>query len=190
MTDNPAPIEHAAAPSQAGAAPPRRRRLVGVALVAAIAVGAVGGAFASRVAHRYMPQQVMLLQPGAIGQMKPDTIVAAKGKVAELFGNKFILDAGSGRVLLDTGPHGDRAPAADKDETVTVQGHFDRGQIHAQLLVRANGDTLAFGPPPPHGPRGPKEARRGPPPPPEAGPGAMPPPPPPPEGGPGAPPPR
>ncbi len=134
-----------------------------------------------------MPQQVMLLQPAAIGQLKPDTIVATKGKVAELFGNKFILEDGSGRVLVDTGPQGDRAPFADKDETVTVQGHFDRGQIHAQLLVRANGDTVAFGPPPPHGPKGPKgpkEARRGPPPP-EAGPGA----PPPPEAGPGSPPP-
>lgn len=189
MTDNPTSLEHTAAPADAGAVPPRRRRrLAGVALVAAIAVGAVGGAFASRVAHRYMPQQVMLLQPAAVGQLKPDTIVATKGKVAELFGNKFILDDGSGRVLVDTGPQGDRAPFADKDEAVTVQGHFDRGQIHAQLLVRANGDTVAFGPPPPpHGPKGPKEARRGPPPPPEAGPGA--PPPPPSEGGPGAPPP-
>ena len=175
MTDNPTPIDQNAAAAQPRASRPRRRnRLIGVSLVAAIAVGAIGGAFASRVAHRYMPQQVMLLQPGAVGQMKPDTVVAARGKVAELFGNKFVLDDGSGRVLVDTGPQGDRAPFADKDETVTVQGHFDRGQIHAQLLVRANGDTLAFGPPP-HGPKGPREARRGPPPPPEAGPGAPPP---------------
>ncbi|MBS0533473.1 MAG: hypothetical protein JSR72_05415 [Proteobacteria bacterium] len=180
MTDSNAPLEQTPAPAPREPARPRRRNaLIGVSLVAAIALGALGGAGASRLAHRYMPQQVMLLQPAAIGQMKPDTMVAAKGKVAELFGNKFILDDGSGRVLVDTGPQGDNAPVADKDETVTVQGHFDRGQIHAQLLVRANGDTLAFGPPPPphgpKGPKGPKEARRGPPPPPDAGPDAPPP---------------
>lgn len=184
MTDSNAPLDRAPAAAPNGPARPRRRNaLIGVSLVAAIAIGALGGAGATRLAHRFMPQSVMLLQPAAIGQMKPDTIVAAKGKVAELFGNKFILDDGSGRVLVDTGPQGERAPVADRDETVTVQGHFDRGQIHAQLLVRANGDTLAFGPPPPphgpHGPRGPngpREADRGPPPP-EAGPGAPPPPP-------------
>ena len=190
MTDSNAPLDQTPAPATGGSPRPRRRNaLIGVSLVAAIAIGALGGAGASRLAHRYMPQQVMLLQPAAIGQMKPDTMVAAKGKVAELFGNKFILDDGSGRVLVDTGPQGDNAPVADKDEMVTVQGHFDRGQIHAQLLVRANGDTEAFGPPPPpRGPRGPKEARRGPPPPPEAGSDA--PPPSPPEAGPGTPPPQ
>lgn len=180
MTDSNAPLEQTPAPAHSQPRPRRRNALIGVSLVAAIAIGALGGAGASRLAHRYMPQQVMLLQPAAIGQMKPDTMVAAKGKVAELFGNKFILDDGSGRVLVDTGPQGDNAPVADRDETVTVQGHFDRGQIHAQLLVRANGDTRAFGPPPPphgpKGPKGPKEARRGPPPPPDAGPGAPPPP--------------
>lgn len=191
MTDSNAPLDQTPAPATGGSPRPRRRNaLIGVSLVAAIAIGALGGAGASRLAHRYMPQQVMLLQPAAIGQMKPDTMVAAKGKVAELFGNKFILDDGSGRVLVDTGPQGDNAPVADKDEMVTVQGHFDRGQIHAQLLVRANGDTVAYGPPPPpHGPKGPREARRGPPPPPEAGPGAPPPPPPPPGAAPDAPPP-
>lgn len=180
MSDSTAPLDQTPAPQGGPARPRRRNALIGVSLVAAIAIGALGGAGASRLAHRFMPQQVMLLQPAAIGQMKPDTMVAAKGKVAELFGNKFILDDGSGRVLVDTGPQGDRAPVADKDETVTVQGHFDRDQIHAQLLVRANGDTLAFGPPPPHGPKGPKgprEADRGPPRPPEAGPDAPPPPP-------------
>jgi hypothetical protein len=185
MTDSNAPLDQTPTAAPSGPSRPRRRNaLIGASLVAAIAIGALGGAGASRLAHRYMPQQVMLLQPASVGQMKPDTVVAAKGKVAEMFGNKFILDDGTGRVLVDTGPQGDRAPVADKDETVTVQGHFDRGQIHAQLLVRANGDTLAFGaPPPPHGPHGPKgpkgprEADRGPPPPPEAGPGAPPPPP-------------
>lgn len=175
MTDNNA-SEQTQAPALGAAARPRRRNvLIGAALVGAIAIGALGGAGATRLAHRFMPQQVMLLQPAAIGQMKADTMVAAKGKVAELFGNKFVLDDGSGRVLVDTGPRGDRAPFADKDETVTVQGHFDRGQIHAQFLVRANGEIVAFGPPrPPHGPKGPMEARRGPPPPPEGGPGVPP----------------
>jgi hypothetical protein len=56
-----------------------------------------------------------------------------------------------------------------------VQGRFDRGVIHAQIVAHADGRNEAFGPP--HGPKGPKgpkgepkdgpgaRADRGPPPP-------------------------
>jgi hypothetical protein len=171
MTDslNQTPPEHVLPPS--ARRPSRRTVAIGAALIAALAVGTVGGAGASRLLHRWQPQSVMLLEPVSIDRMKPDSMVAVKGNVAEVFGNKFILQDTNGRALVDTGPRGEGAPVVDKGEAVTVQGRFDRGSIHAQVLVRANGTTQAFGPPAPkhgphEGPGGPRADRAPPPPPP------------------------
>ena len=135
-----------------------RRRgamMAGIAL-AALAVGAAAGAGGTRLAQRWQPQSVMLLQPGPISAMQPDTPVAVKGAVAEIFGNKFIMQDASGRTLVDLGPRGDDAAIVAKDEAVTVQGRFDRGVVHAQVVVHADGRSEAFGPPkPPRPDRGP-----------------------------------
>jgi hypothetical protein len=175
-------MNDAISPTSAEAAPPRRRRsravLIGFTAAAALAVGVIGGIAGTRLMHRWQPQDVMLLQPQTIGQMKPDSMAAFKGHVAEVFGNKFIVQDDSGRALVDTGPRGEGRQLVEKDEAVTVQGHFDRGMMRAQVLVHADGRTEGFGPPrPPHGRRGPMHgpdgfgpphgpADRGPPPPP------------------------
>jgi len=147
-----------------------RRLLTGAAVVLALAVGAMGGAEGTRLAQRWHPQAVMLLTPVAVNAMKPDSAVAVKGKVAEIFGNKFVLQDASGRALVDTGPAGEGRKVVDTGENVTVQGRFDRDVVHAQLVMHANGQTDSFGPPPHHPPH-PRGAK---------GPGAA--------GGPGAPP--
>ena len=189
---------------------PRRfqasHRMLGGALIAILAVGAAAGAGGAKLAQRWDTHSVMLLQPSPIDKMADATTVAVKGNVAEIFGNKFIVQDGSGRALVDTGPRGDRGTIVAKNEAVTVQGRFDRGVIHAQVLVHADGKSEAFGPPrpprPDRGPPGPHERRaergpgpdrgppplgadRGPPPPPPTdaargpAPGDQPPPPPP-----------
>jgi len=136
----------------------RAALMAGIAL-AVLAVGVVAGAGGTRLVQRWQPQPVMLLQPAPIGQTREDTPVAVKGSVAEIFGNKFIVQDDSGRALVDLGPRAENVDAVTKGETVTVQGRFDRGVIRAQLLVHADGRSEAFGPPrPPHtgpGPRGP-----------------------------------
>lgn len=143
----------------------RRTKLAGVAL-AILVVGAAGGAAASRYARHHQPQAVLLLQPAPIGQMKDATPVAVKGQVAEIFGNKFIVQDDSGRALVETGPRGDDGKLVKKGDAVTVQGRFDRGFIHAQVMTRADGTTEAFGPPRPehgpHGDRGPGHGPKGP----------------------------
>ena len=129
-----------------------------------------------------------------------------KGNVAEIFGNKFILQDDSGRALVDLGPRGEYGNPVTRGETVTVQGRFERGVIRAQVVAHADGRSDAFGPPD-RGPGGPEPkakgkkgaergppppppfAERGPPPPPAADAGVPPPPPPPPAADPGAPPP-
>lgn len=109
------------------------------------------------------PQAVMLLTPVAIGRLQAADVVAVRGSVAEIYGNKFILQDDSGRMLVDLGPEGDDANVVTRGEQVSVQGRFDRGFIAAQVLSHADGRNQAFGPPPPPPPPRPdRDADRGP----------------------------
>ena len=93
--------------------------------------------------------------PIAITALPAWGLVTVKGKVAEIFGNKFIVADDSGRALVETGPAGEGGGVVAKDEAVTVQGRTENGFIHATFVVRADGRVEALGPagPPPHGPR-------------------------------------
>lgn len=154
-----------------------RSLLAGIAL-AVLVVGAAAGAGGVKMAQNWQPQSVMLLQPTAIDKLAAGDPVAVKGSVAEIFGNKFILDDGMGRALVDLGPRGENADAVVKGETVTVQGMFDRGVMHARILSHADGRNEAFDTPPPPPapgappPPGPAVGAVLPPPPPTAGAGA------------------
>jgi hypothetical protein len=133
--------------------PPRRRfqtsrRLMSVGIIIAVlAVGAAGGASVYRYVQKSHQQSVLLLQPAPIGQMTDSSAVAVKGQVAEVFGNKFIVQDDSGRTLVDTGPLGEGGRLVTKGEAITVQGRFENGFIHANVMTRADGTSEAFGPP-------------------------------------------
>jgi hypothetical protein len=137
--------------------PPRSRwrcgrwRLAAGAIVL-LAVGAATGAVVHRHIARAYPQSVMLLQPTPVAKATSSGPVALKGQVGEIFGGDFILQDDSGHALVVTGPRGERRPPVTKDETVTVQGFFDRGLLRAVMLVHADGSSEGFGPPGP--PRG------------------------------------
>jgi uncharacterized protein YdeI (BOF family) len=198
MTETDAP--ETASPETSNPAPPARwqgssRGLLAGAALAMLVAGAAAGAGGVRIAQRWQPQSVMLLQPTAIDKLEAGNSVAVKGSVAEIFGNKFVLDDGTGRALVDLGPRGENADVVIKGETVTVQGRFDRGIVHARIVSHADGRNDAFDAPPPPPidapPPPPRRAEAPPPPPPGVPP--FPPradgPPPPPPGGPDAPPP-
>ncbi len=110
-------------------------------------------------------------------------IVTVKGRVAEVFGNRIVVQDGSGRAMIDAGPDG--ASNLTTGAPVMVQGRYDQGQLRAQFLVGPNGAVEAVGPAhPPHGPGAPPPPPGAgpdgpPPPPPGAGPAGAPPPPPP-----------
>lgn len=144
---------------------PKRNALLAGAAIVLLAAGAATGAGGIRIAQLWQPQSVMLLQPTPINTLREDTAIAAKGNVAEIFGNKFILQDGSGRALVDLGPRGEYGKPVMAGETVTVQGRFERGVIRAQVLAYADGRSVAFGPPG-DGPRGPepkgKKGKKGP----------------------------
>jgi len=108
-----------------------------------------------------------------------DSIVTIRGRVAEIYGDKFVMADASGRALVETGREGADGTLARVGQPVTVQGRFDRGTLHAAFLVGADGKVKALGPlgRPPHdrgGPGGPGGPDRGP----GAGPDRAPPPPP------------
>ncbi len=141
--------------------PPRRqgRVAVAVAILGAFAIGAGATALAQRA---HAPTTFLALTPGPVSAMKEWNPVAVKGTVAEIFGNKFVVEDDSGRALVDSGPRGDNGSLVAKSETVTVQGRFEHGFIHAVAIQHGDGRTDVVAPPgPPHpGPLGPDAAPR------------------------------
>lgn len=168
----------------AGRVPPRTR--MALAAAALLAAGAAGGAGAVQLTRPTVEMAPTV--PTAIARLpQASGIVTVKGRVAETYGNQFVVQDGTGRALVDAGRRG--SDAVRVGSVMTVQGRYDDGRLRASYLVDPQGRIDAVGAPPP-----PPGAGAPPPPPPGAGapppppPGAGAPPPPPP-GGPGAPPP-
>lgn len=165
----PETIEHTTGPRRLGRAPRGKLALVAAGLLA------LGGAAGAVVTAETRPSVTMApATPVAIRSLSSTGIVTIRGRVAEVYGNAFILADDSGRMLVDTGPEGDRRTLVAPGTPVTVQGRFERGIVHAAFLVEPDNTVLALGPlsgppPRPHGPMGA----------PDRGPGAPPPPPPP-----------
>ena len=131
--------------------PPRRdrRKLKAIAaLVGAVAIGA--GITAALPGRR---AALVMLPPVSVAAMQDWSPVAVKGQVAEIFGNKFIIQDKSGRALVETGREGEGGGLVEKSETITVQGRFERGFIHAVAISHVDGHTDLVGPPRPRAKR-------------------------------------
>ena len=155
-TSNPVPEE----PSSAGK--PARWRIpalprLAVNTAAAVAILAFGvGAVATRHWHGGPTAAYASLPAVAIAAMPDGSTIEIKGQVAEIFGDKFVLQDASGRALVETGRPNEDASLVAKDEAVTVQGRFEHGFVHAAFIVHGDGRIVALQPPhgPPHGPLG------------------------------------
>lgn len=137
-----------------------RKRLrmasAGAAILGVLLVGAGAGAVAMNAIHPR--DQQTLLPPVAITQMTDGTLVAVKGEVAEVYGNKFVIGDATGRALVDTGRGGEDKVLVKPGEQVTAQGRFDGGFVRASMVVHADGKVDELRAPPPrhdHGPGGP-----------------------------------
>lgn len=127
------------------------RPLLGIAAAALVAVG--GGAGALAVGMSRPGVTMAPATPVAIGSLGSDSgIVTVRGRVAEIFGNKFVMADSTGRALIELGREGEDGTLVAIGEPVTVQGRFDRGSLHAAFLVKADGKVTALGPlgGPPH----------------------------------------
>lgn len=125
---------------------PRRSVLRGAAI---LIVGAGLGVGAATFVRRPPAAIVMPLTAAPIAQLSRWSWgpVTVKGRVVDIFGNKFVLHDDSGRALVETGPSGAWGNLVATDETVTVQGRFAQGFIHASVILHSDGRSDAVGPP-------------------------------------------
>lgn len=152
---------------------PTRTRLaalprLAITTTAALAILVVGvgiGAVAMKHEHGWRMAAYTPIATTAISAMPAWSTVEIKGQVAEIFGNKFVVQDTSGRALVETGRQGEGVALVAKDETVSVQGRFEHGFLHAGYIVHADGKILGLDVPPGrprHGPHGPLEWLQGP----------------------------
>ncbi|MBN8816253.1 MAG: hypothetical protein J0J06_12485 [Sphingomonas sp.] len=137
-----------------------------------LAIGAAGGAGAMSLT-RPAVEMAPTVQTAIAKLSSTKGIVTVRGRVAEVYGDRFIVQDSTGRVMVDAG-RGDRLGIAP-GSSVLVQGRFDNGQLRARFLVNGSGNVEEVGPPPPAGP-GAKPGHGGPPPPPPGRDGPPPPP--------------
>lgn len=135
---------------------PKKRSVAAFAVgaIAILAVGVAGGVGAMKLTQP--KAELAPIVPVAISAMPDDSLTSIKGKVVEIFGNKFIIQDESGRALVETGREGRGGTLVNKDEVVTVQGRFDDGFLHGSYIVHEDGKTNPLGPAgkPPRGPEG------------------------------------
>lgn len=135
---------------------------------ALLIIGAAGGACAMAMTRPGVEMAPTVPIPIAT-LPQASGVITLKGKVAEVFGTRFIVQDGSGRALIDAGPAS--ATIVRQGETLLVQGRYDEERVRASYLVGPDGHIETVGPPvhPPHGPHSPGPGgpgREGPPPPP------------------------
>ncbi|MGT2513321.1 hypothetical protein ACVOMT_02890 [Sphingomonas panni] len=155
---------------------------LGLGVAIGLAIGAAGGASAVSLTRPGVEMAPTVATPVA-RLANSSGVVTVKGRVAEVYGDRFVVQDGSGKAMVD----GARDANVTKGAPVQVQGRYDDGQLRASYVVDAAGKVTPVGPPPPrpgHGPegRGPGPHGPGGPGGPGCAPGAMPPPPPPADG--------
>lgn len=79
--------------------------------------------------------------------------ITVSGRVAQIVGNDFLLDDGTGQIIVDAGPRWWQPINLTLGERVTVRGEMERsGEFDAFSITRANGSVItirpAEGPPP------------------------------------------
>lgn len=129
------------------------RASLGAAAVALLVAGAAGGVASAAL----LRPEAHVFQPGLVATPIAEAAdanrwIALEGDVVEIFGNKFVIDDGVGRALVETGRAGEDQSLVMAGERVTVQGRFDHGFLHAGAIRRADGDVETLAPPPPPGP--------------------------------------
>ncbi|WP_052507710.1 hypothetical protein [Sphingomonas hengshuiensis] len=137
-----------------------RRSGLGIGAAVLLALGAAGGAGAVSLTRPSVQMAPMVNTP--IAKLAASSgIVTVKGRIAEVYGDRFVLQDQTGRTMIDAGRETGASPVVG--QTVTVQGRFEEGQLHAAYLVGPDGKVSVMGPaggprpdgppPPPGGPR-------------------------------------
>ncbi|MDO9370374.1 MAG: hypothetical protein Q7T68_17540 [Sphingopyxis sp.] len=119
-----------------------------VAAIALVAIGAAGGASAASLTRPAIEMAPIVATPAA--KLAAATgIVSVKGRIAEVYGDRFVVEDGSGRAMIDAGR--ENGVALAKGTAITVQGRFDDGQLRASFITTADGEITQVGPRGRHG---------------------------------------
>jgi hypothetical protein len=137
----------------------------GLAL-AGIATFAAGGGVGANVTHAIEPVEAMApaapVRVAALANAaRPwfgEPVVTVRGRVADIYGDRFLLDDGSGRALVELGRDRGVSPVA-RNQIVIVQGRFQDGLVRADYLVGPDGRVAALDRH--HGPHGGPRDHRG-----------------------------
>ena len=105
-------------------------------VILALAIAAIKPSF-SQVPIRYLQQTRGL---------------TISGVVTAVFGNEFVVDDGTGQILVEAGPPGYHQIRLNQGEAVTVVGEYDDDDFDAFTITRQDGSVLNIRPassPPP-----------------------------------------
>ncbi len=93
-----------------------------------------------------------------IRDLQRDPGVSVSGEIRSVVGNEFILEDGTGQIIVDAGPRWHHQLNLRQGEKVTVVGEYDDYDFDAFSITRSNGEVIrirdAGGPPPWAGGRG------------------------------------
>ncbi len=74
--------------------------------------------------------------------------ISVSGRVTSVVGNSFVLDDGSGQVIVDAGPRWWQLIDLTVGEQLTVTGKVGRsGELDAFSITRSNGSVINIRPP-------------------------------------------
>jgi hypothetical protein len=124
---------------------------------AIVTLAALGAAIATPLFLDLEPRSASAQIPIRDLQRQPDITIS--GTIRSVVGNEFILDDGTGQIIVDAGPPWYHQLNFQVGQQVTVVGEYDDYDFDAFSITYSNGETIvirnAGGPPPwAGGPRG------------------------------------
>jgi len=104
--------------------------------------------FASAVATVVVAQ--IVAQMPSLAADRPTALI--EGRVTDVFGNRFVVEHGGERVLVETGPEWHRRIEVRIGERIKATGHRDDGGFEAFRILHEDGREVTIrapdGPPP------------------------------------------
>jgi uncharacterized protein YdeI (BOF family) len=98
------------------------------------------------------PPELIAQSPTQINQLRRTDGIAISGRVVSIVGNNFVVEDGTGRVIVDAGPRWYRQVNLQPNEQITVIGELDDDDFDAFSIRRADGSVIQIrspqGPPP------------------------------------------
>ncbi|MCU0535355.1 MAG: DNA-binding protein [Hydrococcus sp. Prado102] len=77
-----------------------------------------------------------------IGELQRNPGITISGVIRSVVGNEFILDDGTGEVIVDAGPRWYHQLNLSQGEQVTVVGEYDDYDFDAFRITRESGDVI------------------------------------------------